>query len=175
MTHPCWLLLRLPCITSTSSSSFTLASTTTPEHAQQSGQHDLLQEHPVHHHQPLQERQVEKHRYQEPPCRENQQSGGNPRNTFSTGFEPKKLATVSRITDPHQLHDAQKEFGEQDHQAPIHEEVNVEKLGHTAYRISKAMIPKYQGRRTFNRTCISTIPQKALQILISKMVSEKRC
>ena len=174
MTHPCWLLPRLSFTTSTSSSSFTLASTTTPEHAQQSGQYDLLQEHPVHH-QPLQEQQVQKHRYQEPPCRENQQSGGNPRNTLSIGYEPKELATVSKITKPHQLHDAQKEFGGQEHQAPIHEEVNLEKLGHTAYWISKAMIVKYQGRATFNRTCTSTIPQKVLQILISKMVSDKRC
>ena len=34
------------------------------EHALRSGQHDLLQEHPVHH-QPLQATPVEKHRYQE--------------------------------------------------------------------------------------------------------------
>ena len=109
-------------------SSFTFPSTTTPEHALQSEQHGLLQEHPVHH-QSLQERPVEKHRYQEPPCRENQQSGRNPRNTFSTGYEPEELATVSRITDPYQLYDAQKEFGKQDHQAPITEEVNLEKIG----------------------------------------------
>ena len=105
------LLSHLPCTTSTSSSSFTLPSTTTPEHALQLGQHDLLREHRVHH-QPLQERPVEKQRHQEPLWRENQQSGGNPRNTFSTfstGYEPKELATLSRIsgiTDPYQLHDA---------------------------------------------------------------------
>ena len=139
MSHPL-LLSHLPRTTSTSSSSFTLPSTTTPEHALQSGQHDLLQEHPVHH-QPLQERLVEKHRYQEPLWRENQQSGGNLRNTSSTGYEPKELATkglatkelatkklatvarISRITDPYQLYDAQKEFGEEDHRVPITEEV----------------------------------------------------
>ena len=53
MSHPL-LLSHLPFTTSTSSSSFTLPSTTTPEQAAQSGQHDLLQEYPVHH-QPLQE------------------------------------------------------------------------------------------------------------------------
>ena len=54
------------------------------------------------------------------------QSGGNPRKTFSTGYEPKELATVSRIsriTDPYQSCDAQKEFGERDHRVPITEEV----------------------------------------------------
>ena len=42
MSHPL-LFSHLPCTTSTSSSSFTLPSTTTPEHAAQSGQLDLLQ------------------------------------------------------------------------------------------------------------------------------------
>ena len=82
------------------------------EHALQSEQHDLLQEHPVHH-QPLQASLVEKHRYQEEPLwHENQQSDGNLRNTFSTGYEPKEVATkelatvlrISRITDPYFLH-----------------------------------------------------------------------
>ena len=51
------------------------------------------------------------------------------RKTFSTDYEPKELATVSRIsrisrrTDPHQSYDAQKEHGERDHQAAITEEV----------------------------------------------------
>ena len=46
--------------------------------------------------------------------------------TFSTGYEPKELATVSsisRITDPYQKNDAQKEIGERDHRVPIAEEV----------------------------------------------------
>ena len=77
------LLSQLPCTTSTASSSFTLPSTTTPEHALQARQHNLLQEHPVHH-QPHPERPVEKQPHQEPMCRGNQQSGGKPRNTFST-------------------------------------------------------------------------------------------
>ena len=123
MSHP--LLLSHRSWATSTSSSFTHPSTTTPEHAPQPGQHELLQEHPVHH-QPLQERPVEKKRYQEPLDRENQLSGENPRNRFSEGYEPKELGTASRIssiTDPKQLYDAQKEFGEQDHQAPITEEV----------------------------------------------------
>ena len=54
------------------------------------------------------------------------QSGGNPLTTTPTGYEPKELATVSRISaiiDPCQFFDAQKEFGERDHRAPITEEV----------------------------------------------------
>ena len=54
------------------------------------------------------------------------QSGRNLRKTFSTGYEPKELATVSRITritDPYQLYGAQKDFGERDHRVPITEEV----------------------------------------------------
>ena len=80
------LLTHLPRTTSRSSSSFTLPSTTAPEHALQSGQHDLLQEHPVHH-QPLQAIPVEKHRYQEPLWHENLQSDGHLRNTLSTILE----------------------------------------------------------------------------------------
>ena len=70
--------------------------------------------------------QSKSERYQESLCSEKLQSGGKPRTTFSTGYEPKQLATfsrISRITDPYQLYDVQKEFGEQGHQAPITEEV----------------------------------------------------
>ena len=122
VSHPL-LLSHLPFTTSTLSSSFTLPCTTTPEHALQSGQHDLLQEHQyiMNLSSP-----VDKQRHQESLWRENLQSGGNPRSTPSTGYEPKELPTVSRIsriTDPYQLHDAQKEFGEEDHRVPIIEEV----------------------------------------------------
>ena len=125
------LLSHRPFTTSTSSSSITLPSTTTPEHAVQSGQHDLLQEHSVHHQAHLHALPVEKQRHQEPLWRENQQSAGNLRKTFSTGNEPKELATkelatvsrISRITEPYQSYDAQKEFGERGHRAPITEEV----------------------------------------------------
>ena len=48
------------------------------------------------------------------------QSGGNPRTTTPTDYEPKELAAVSRIEDysgdPYQLHDEQEIFGEEDGQ-----------------------------------------------------------
>ena len=46
----------------------------------------------------------------------------------------------------------------------------LEKLGRLVCRILK-----YQRSPTSNRTCTSTIPWKALQTLISKMQSYKRC
>ena len=50
------------------------------------------------------------------------------------------------------------------------EVVNLENLGQLAYRFLK-----YQGRPTSNCRCISTIPSKALETLLSKMVNYKRC
>ena len=82
MSHPL-LFSHLPFTTSTSSSSFTLPSTTTPEHALQSGPHDPLQEHPVHH-EPLQDLPADNERHQESVWCENLKSGGNPLTTFST-------------------------------------------------------------------------------------------
>ena len=52
-------------------------------------------EHPVHHAH-LQAASVDKLRRQESLWREELQSGGNPRTTTPTGYEPKELATVSR-------------------------------------------------------------------------------
>ena len=125
MSHPL-LFSHLPFTTSTSFSSFTLPSTTTQEHALQSGQHDPLQEQPAHH-KHLQALPVAKQRHQESLWRENMQSGGNPRTTTPTGCEPKELATVSRIEDylgdPFYFFDAQKEFGAEVHRAPIIQEV----------------------------------------------------
>ena len=173
---PLWLFSHLPRTTSKSSSSFTLPSTTTPEPALQSGQHDLLQEHPVHH-QPLQAIPVEKHRYREEPLwRENLQSDGNLRTNHLTGYEPKELATkeiatvsrISKITDPSQLYDAQEEFGEEYHRAPITEEVT--EFG----EIGTHSLPDNLSKTSyFQSHMTSTIPVKALQILISKMDSYK--
>ena len=110
MSHPL-LFSHLPFTSSTSSSSFTLPSTTTQEHAAQPVQHDHLQEHPVHHAH-LHALPVDKQRLQESLWRENLQSGGNPRTTTPTIYKPKELATVSRIEDypgdPYQLYDEQK-------------------------------------------------------------------
>ena len=105
MSHPS-LFSHPPFATSTSSSSFTLLSTTTQEHAAQPVQYDQLREHPVHHAH-LQALPVDKQRHQESLWRENLLSGGNPRTKTPTGYETKELATVSRIEDysgdPYQL------------------------------------------------------------------------
>ena len=49
------------------------------------------------------------------------------RTTTPTGCEPKELATASRIEadsgDPYQSYDVQEKVGEEDHRAPITEEV----------------------------------------------------
>ena len=171
MSHP-WLP-HLPFTTSTSSSSFTLPSTTTPEHALQSGQHDLLQEHSVHPAH-LQAPSVDKLRHQESLWREDLQSGGNPRTTTPTGYNPKEFATVSRIEDysgdPYQLYDVQKNLEKKITELLSPKKWrNLERLGHLA-----CWILKYQRRPTSNRRCISTIPWKALQILISEVESYKQ-
>ena len=107
----------------TSPSSFTLPSTKTEEHAAQSVQYGHAQEHQVHHGH-LQALRVDKQRHQESLWRE---SGGNTRTTTPTGYEPKVFATVSRIEDypgdPYQSYDVQEKVGEEDHRAPITEEV----------------------------------------------------
>ena len=75
----------------------------------------------------LQVHSVDKRRHQESLWREDLQSGGNPRTTTPIGYEPKELATVSRIEaysgDPYQLCDVQENFGEDYHRAPITEDV----------------------------------------------------
>ena len=75
----------------------------------------------------LQAPSVGKQRHQDSLWRENVQSGGNPRTTTPTGYEPKKPATVSRIDaysgNPYQLYDLQEKCGEEDHRAPITEQV----------------------------------------------------
>ena len=114
MSHP-WLP-HLPLTTSTSSSSFPLPSTT-QEHAAQSEQQEHLQEHPVHHAH-LQAPSVDKLRHQESLWREDLQSGGNPRTTTPSGYEPKELA------NPYQSYAVQEKVGEEDDRAPITEEVD---------------------------------------------------
>ena len=77
--------------------------------------------HPAH----LQAHSFDKWRHQESLWREDLQSGGNPRITTPTSYEPKELATVSRIEafsgDPYQSYDVQEKFGEENHRAPITE------------------------------------------------------
>ena len=123
----------------------------------------------------LQAPSVDKLRHKESLWRKDLQSGGNPRTTCSTGYEPKELATVSRIEaysgDPYQLYDVQEKVGEADPRALITEEVEEFREAGTAG------VPDffYQRRPTSDRRCISTIPWTALQILISKMESYKGC
>ena len=127
--------------------------------------------HPAH----LQAHTVDKRLHQESLWREDLLSGGNPFTTTPAGYEPKELATVSRIEayagDPYQSYDVLKIFGEEGYRALITEEVK--EFG----EIRTAGLPDSQNQRrpTSNRTCISTIPWKALQILNSKMKSYKRC
>ena len=111
MSHPL-LLSHAPSSMSTSSSSPTYP-TTQREHSV----------HPAH----LQAPSVDKLRHQESLWRGDLQSGGNPRTTTPTGYEPKEFATVSRIEaysgDPYQSYDVQEKVGGEDHRAPITEEL----------------------------------------------------
>ena len=83
VSHPL-LLSHLPFTTSTSSSPFTLPSTTTQEHAAQSGQHDHLHEHQVHH-EHLHALPVDKQRHQESLGRKDLQSWRKPAHDNSHG------------------------------------------------------------------------------------------
>ena len=99
MSHP-WLFSHAPFSMSTSSSSSTFPSAP-QEHAVQSVYQEQLREH-----------SVDEQRYPEPFCCENLQSGGNPRTTTPTGYEPKQLETNIIETeaysgDPYQLYEIQ--------------------------------------------------------------------
>ena len=77
--------------------------------------------------------------------------------------------------DPYQLYDVQENLETKITKLLSPKKCrNLENLGRpaapTAYRILK-----YQRRPTPNRGCMSTIPWKALQSLISKMEGYKRC
>ena len=146
MSHLLLLLCHLPCTTSTSSSSFTLPSTTTPEHAQQSGQHDPHQEYSAHH-QPLQERPVDKLRHQESLWRGNQQSGGNLRDCLKD-LEDNRSLSIVRCTG----------------------KIWRRRSPSSDHRRSEGIWRNWDGR------CAGFLDDSvgALQILISKMESYKR-
>ena len=108
---------------------------------------------------------VDKQRHQESLWREDLQSGGSPRPTTLTGYEPKELATVSRIDNFW----CTGNFGEEDHRAPITEEVK--EFG----EIGTHSLPDSKLPETSYFLCTSTSLWKALEILISKMESYKRC
>ena len=77
---------------------------------------------------------------------EDLQSGGNPR---TTTLQKKLEKKITKLRLPKKWR-------------------NLERLGQLVFQILK-----YQRRPTSNRRCMSTIPWKALQILISKMESYK--
>ena len=173
MSHPL-LLSHLPRTTSTSSSSFNLPSTTTQEHAAQSGQHDHLQEHPVHPStspcSPSRQAAPSRHSG-EKTCRVAETRARRLQQVMS----PKSLRLsrgskiILEIHINYMMHRKSLENKFTELRSPKKRR-NLEKLGRTAYRIQK-----YQRRPTSNRRCISKIPWKALQILISKMESYKSC
>ena len=169
MSHP-WLS-HLPFTTSTSSSSFTLLSTT-QEHAAQSVQQEQRREHPVHHAH-LQAPSVNKLRHQESLWREVLQSGGNPRTTTPQSPKSLRLSQESKlILEILVNYMMYRKFLEKKitELLSLKKWRNLEKSGRLVYRILKD-----QRRLISNRRCVSTIPWKAWQILISKMESYKRC
>ena len=136
--------------------------------------------HPAH----LQAHSVDKLRRQESLWREDLQSGGNPRTTTPTGCEPKELATVSRIEahsgDPHQLHAVQEQFGEEDHRAPITEEVEeFREIGTAGAPDSKISETSYfQSQMHFEDSvesiADSVLEDGELQKMLTSMVVQER-
>ena len=128
--------------------------------------------HPAH----LQAPSADKLRHQESLWREDLQSGGNPRASTPTGYEPTELATVSRIEaysgDPYQLHDVQEKVGEEDHRALVTEEVEeLREIGTAGLPDSKfSETSYYQSQMRFDDSV-----ESIAEILISKMESYKRC
>ena len=107
--------------------------------------------HPVH----LQDHSVDKLRHQEALWREDLQSGGNPRTTTPTGYEPERLATVTRIKvysgELYQIYDAQG-------RAPVTEEVEeFRKIGTAGVSDSKLSETSYiQSQMHFDDSVEST-------------------
>ena len=168
MSSPCW---SLPHVLTSSP----------PQHVAPPGQHDLLQEDTAHR-APLPEPVQSTSSANEPLSHVNFECGGNPRKTSPTGYEPKELATISprSLEDIYQLYDVQIEFGEQDQQAPIIEEVKESGVSQLVQTQSFS-ITRWQRRHLLRRCptssprCTSTSLWKALRTLISKMESYTSC
>ena len=111
MPSPCWSLPHL------------LFSSPSQDEAPP-GQHDLLQDDTVHR-APLPEPKQSTSSADEPLSHVNYESGGNPRNTSPTQvMSPKSLRQFLEVLwKTYQSFYVQREFGEQDQQAPIVEEV----------------------------------------------------
>ena len=111
------------------------------------------------------------------------ESAGNLRNE-PPNYEPNECTTGeiaaiptisgSSLEDIYQLFDVQREFGEQDQQAPVMEELD--KFRHKAYSIRRWQ-KCHPTRRcpTSNPGCTSTSPWKAMRTLISKMERYESC
>ena len=101
------------------------------------------------------------------------ESAGNMRINTPTGYEPKEFTTEEIATIPmmspeedvYQLYDVQREFGEQDQQAPVFEEMK------GIWTNSSTKLTRPRG----TPGCTSTSLRKALRTLISKMESCKSC
>ena len=144
MSHPL-LFSHLPFTTSTSSSSFTLPSTTTQEHAAQSVNHDQLQEHPA-------EWRKAAH-------------DSSHRLRTQKSFRPsreRKIILEMHINYKMYRKNRRRRSPSSDH-----------RRSEGIWRELACQILKYQRCPTSKRRCISTIPWKALQTLISKMESYK--
>ena len=124
MSSPCWSLPHL-------------LSSSLPQHEAPPGQNDLLQDDTVHQ-EPLSKEPLPKTIWSEGNAKEplshiNYESGGNLRQNTPTGYQPKELTTKELATIPtmsgsslgdiYQSYDVQREFGEQDQQAPVMEGV----------------------------------------------------
>ena len=99
MSSPCWSLPHL-------------LTSSPPQHEAPPAQHDLLQNDTVHQ-APLPAPIQSTSSANDTLSHVNFESGRNPRNTSSTGYEPKELATIcgSSLEDIYQLYE--REFGEQ--------------------------------------------------------------
>ena len=105
-----------------------------PQHEAPPGQHDLLQDDTVNR-EHLPKTTWSKSNAKEPLSHVNYESGGNLRTNTPSGYDTKELATKelaikelatssgSSLGDIYQLYDVQRQFGEQDQQAPNIEEV----------------------------------------------------
>ena len=169
MSSPCWSLPHL--LTSSPA-----------QHEAPLGQHDLLQDDTVHR-APLPEPVQSISSAKEPLSHVNFESGGNPRNTSPTGCEPKELATISAssLEDIYQLHDAQREFGEQDQQAPVIEKVKefgVSQLIQTQrlldHEMAEMSLVEKMSYESMDRIADSDLEDGELQLLLASPLYAQR-
>ena len=111
----------------------------------------------------------------------NYESGGNPRTNTPTGYQLEELAITSgsSLEDIHRLYDVQREFEEQDQQAPTIEELKefgVSQFIQTQSLLDHEMAetsPVEKMSYLQSPKCTSTSLWKALRTLISKLEIQK--